>query len=148
MKLTYPVLALVTTLLFASSSRDIPETHPPAGLCLTRFIAPQYPPVARGGLEGDVRVKFKIDANGKWTDVEILGGHPMLQQFVEDAIQGWRFCSGGSEARETVVTFAFRLEGDRTDYWTPTRVEFGPDSTVRVVTNPARPVTDWVKKKK
>jgi TonB family protein len=62
------------------------------------FVKPVYPMIARmTQVEGDVSIKFEIDAEGAVNNVEYVSGPGMLVQPVKDAASKWRFSQADSK---------------------------------------------------
>jgi TonB family protein len=67
-------------------------------------VQPHYPEVLREGhFEGQVRIAATVLANGSVSKVETLGGNPMLSQFAEAAVKGWKYAPGPAQTVEEVV---------------------------------------------
>jgi len=70
-------------------------------LHLTHGASVPYPPLARQTrISGTVVAKVSVANDGKVDRVEILTGHPLLQQAVADSIRQWSFSSLSGEPRE------------------------------------------------
>lgn len=83
----------------------------------TRSVQPEYPFMARRrGIEGVVRVRFRVDREGRVGDVEILEARPsgMFEKAVRQAVSRWRFAPGRKDgaAVETWVEVPVRFELD------------------------------------
>jgi TonB family protein len=66
-----------------------------------------YPPLARQTrISGTVVAKVSVSNDGKVDRVEILSGHPLLQQAVVDSLRKWTFAPQSGEPR----TFDLRCE--------------------------------------
>ena len=66
-----------------------------------------YPPLARQTrISGTVVAKVSVTTDGKVDQVEIVGGHPLLQQVVVDSLKQWTFSAQPGEPR----TFEMRCE--------------------------------------
>jgi len=104
-----PWIALAVACLFLSCASDLPATNqaPPDLGCppssessppLNRMIrvAPQYPERAlQQGLEGYVRLVFKIDPNGRPQNVRVTQDRPDGYGFGDAAlvaVREWRYC--------------------------------------------------------
>jgi TonB family protein len=66
-------------------------------------VTPLYPSMARSmNLKGVVRVEAVVATNGTVKSVEVKGGHPILVQAAESAIQKWKWEPATRETREPV----------------------------------------------
>jgi TonB family protein len=134
------VPCILLSLLASPSNRPLADID--KHVCVCRFIAPIYSPVARhAGIEGTVRINLTVDAQGVPMEFKVLDeGHPLLREAGLNAAKGWRFCESQvqSDTREVVVTFIFKLEGTATEAWSPTQVSLVPPATVTIVTPSAR----------
>ncbi|HEX6802654.1 MAG TPA: TonB family protein [Terriglobales bacterium] len=64
---------------------------------------PTYPEIAkRMQLKGVVQLMITVRADGKVTDVVIIGGHPLLASAAVQAVTQWRFEPAARESIETV----------------------------------------------
>jgi TonB family protein len=62
--------------------------------------APEYPALARQmGLTGVVKVSVVIGTDGQLKDVQVLGGHPILVQQVEDTLKKWKYAPASAETK-------------------------------------------------
>src|SRR5215472_5959273 len=78
-----------------------------ADLHLTHAEPVLYPPLARQTrISGTVVAKASVASDGKVDHVEIVSGHPLLQQTVVDNLQRWTFSPQPGEPR----TFELRCE--------------------------------------
>lgn len=135
-------LATAVVLLMGVSSRAFAATD--QEMCLCKFVAPKYPPLARRILTGGgvVRVRVFFDSTGEPREVSALEGHMLLERYVVDAVKEWRFCPSldKSKNHEMTVTFRFRLQGKGTDEWAPTEISFQSPATVDIITVPPAPL--------
>jgi len=105
--------------------------------CLSEFEFPEYPPLARHqGFQGIVRIRVTTDKDGLWTDIKRLEGNSVLESYAVEAIKNWKFCSCSQSPGEWVITFEFRLQGEKTNYWATTDLEFVSPATFRITANP------------
>lgn len=102
-------LQLVSSSLFAGQVDAPPREldNPP----------PVYPGAARRqGIEGEVKVKLRIDRDGRVRDVRVIevAGHPAFGEAVEAAALRWRFAPARHQGRQVEVwgikTVRFRLQ--------------------------------------
>jgi TonB family protein len=128
------VLAMLMFAVLGSS--PVAEMASENNECLCKFIAPEYPRIARtAGIQGIVHLKARLDPTGKVNGVDVVDfAHPILRERAEKSIMGWMFCSlpGDRAEREVVVTFEFKLREPATQAWAPTDVTFEPPATVRI----------------
>jgi len=55
-------------------------------------VQPQYPPLARQTrISGTVRLHAIISKDGSIQQLEVISGHPLLQQAALDAVRQWRY---------------------------------------------------------
>jgi len=55
-------------------------------------VQPVYPPLARQTrISGTVRLHAIIGKDGAITSLEVMSGHPLLQQAALDAVRQWRY---------------------------------------------------------
>lgn len=94
-----------------------PEPPPvaPAGepeLYVVRRVKPVYPPDAKRGLSGAVRLKVLVNADGRVEQVNPIEGHPVLAAAAENAVRRWIYepptLHGKPSQVETVVKITFK----------------------------------------
>jgi protein TonB len=83
------------------------------GLLIQR-IEPPYPTLARAArVRGDVVLSAVIDTNGHITNLQLVGGHPMLVPAAIAAVKQWRYklhlLNGQPVEVETTITVIFTL---------------------------------------
>ena len=77
---------------------------------ITRKVSPVYPATARRmHLAGTVRLAALVAADGRVTDTESLGGHPILLAAAQEAVMMWKFQAAERASREE-LSFAFSAE--------------------------------------
>ena len=112
-------LILATLLLACTAAASSSEPETP--MCLCKFVAPRYPPIARQAvIQGNVHVQVDVGSNGVPGDIDILDqAHRILGESAVTALKNWRFCSpsGNTEPHKVTVTFIFKLEGEPTQSW-------------------------------
>jgi TonB family protein len=71
-------------------------------------VVPVYPELAlRMKITGTVQVQATIDSDGKVTAAKAIAGNRLLSTAAEEAVQKWKFASGGGETTLVVsVNFA------------------------------------------
>ncbi len=59
---------------------------------------PEYPEIARRmNISGTVKVELVISADGTIKSAKVLGGHPVLADAVQKALEKWKYAPGASE---------------------------------------------------
>ncbi len=85
------------------------------GLELEYFVSPHYPNVARKVLQsGDVRVAFKVDNDGKVSDISTRAPHILLGEAAKETISKWRFARV-SRPQRGIVFFHYGFSDQRRD---------------------------------
>ncbi len=79
---------------------------------LIQRVDPEYPPEARaGGIRGVVVLEIVVKAAGAVEGVRVISGHPLLWSAATEAVQQWRYRSGGTIVDVvTTVTVTFPPE--------------------------------------
>jgi len=82
---------------------------------LTHFIHPVYPPLARQTrISGTVRLHAVLSRDGKVQSLEVVSGHPLLQQAALDAVRQWNYeptlLNGEPVEVDTVIDIVFSLD--------------------------------------
>ena len=81
---------------------------------LINRVQPVYPPLARQTrISGTVRLHAIISKNGAVEQLEVVSGHPLLQQAALDAVRQWRYrptlLNGEAVEVDTTVDVIFSL---------------------------------------
>ena len=85
------------------------------GQCI-RKVEPTYPKIAlHARIQGQVLLKAVIDKNGEVTELQVVGGHPMLIPAALEAVKQWRYrpylLNGEPVEVETTITVTFSIAG-------------------------------------
>lgn len=77
---------------------------------------PPYPQLAKTArIQGDVVLRAIISKNGTIENLQVVSGHPMLQQAALDAVRQWRYkpyyLNGEPVEVDTTITVKFSLAG-------------------------------------
>jgi len=83
------------------------EEQPVGKRKVVNRIVPSYPQLARTmNLKGTVRIEALVAPNGVVKSVAVKGGHPVLVQAAENAVQKWRWEPATHETHEP-IEFSF-----------------------------------------
>jgi len=83
------------------------EEQPVGKRKVVNRIVPSYPQLARTmNLKGTVRIEAVVAPNGAVKSVAVKGGHPVLVQAAENAVQKWRWEPATHETHEP-IEFSF-----------------------------------------
>ncbi len=83
----------------AGAQQDVSETT----RRVTNRVVPQYPELARSmNVKGIVRLEVLVMPNGIVKSVKAMGGHPVLVQAAERAVQKWKWERAGRESTESI----------------------------------------------
>ncbi|MFY9562209.1 MAG: energy transducer TonB [Terriglobales bacterium] len=70
---------------------------------VTNRVVPAYPELARTmNVKGSVRLEVVVAPNGTVKSVKVMGGHPVLVQAAERAVQKWKWERAGHESNEAI----------------------------------------------
>jgi TonB family protein len=83
---------------------------------VTHFVQPVYPPLARQTrISGTVRVHAILSKEGKVQSLDVVSGHPLLQQAALDAVGQWTYAptllNGAPVEVDTMINVVFALDG-------------------------------------
>jgi TonB family protein len=138
MKLRIVLASIVAFIAMAATASPQDGSQP---MCLCKFAAPSYSAIARQAkIQGIVRVDVSVDSDGLPGEVTVVhSSHPILSEYVTNAIKQWRFCSSSAKSGGKIsLTFKFELEGTTGD-WAPTYVTFDPSGEVDITTAAVKP---------
>jgi TonB family protein len=66
-------------------------------------VIPAYPELARTmNVKGNVRLEVVVAPNGTAKSVRVIGGHPVLAQAAERAVQKWKWERAAHESNEPI----------------------------------------------
>jgi TonB family protein len=92
-------LCLATALVPASLAQKAPKSERKA-IVITK---PEYPDILRRAqVGGVVRLRATVLANGAVTNVEILGGNPILAENAAAAVKKWKYAPAATQTIEDV----------------------------------------------
>ena len=101
------VMAFVPGL--AGAQQDSPENS----RRVINRVAPAYPELARTmNVKGVVKLEALVANNGTVKSVKVIGGHPLLVQAAERAVQKWKWEAAGHDSTEPIE---LRFDPQRTD---------------------------------
>jgi TonB family protein len=67
-------------------------------------VKPEYPQLLkRARIGGLVRLRAWVLPNGSVTNVEVLGGNPILAASAVDAVKKWKFVPGSTETTDDIT---------------------------------------------
>ena len=83
---------------------------------------PFYPPLAhQARLEGEVTLRFTVNANGETADVEATSGHKLLREAAIENLHSWKFWPPSCACRvKDEVTLVYKLSNELGSADTPT----------------------------
>jgi len=77
---------------------------------LEHAVPPEYPALAKmARIQGDVILAVTIDEDGKVTNLEVEGGHPLLAKAALDAVRQWKYSKPAVAPMHFEVTVHFEL---------------------------------------
>ena len=70
---------------------------------VTNRVTPSYPELARTmHMKGIVKLEVLVAPNGTVKTIKTIGGHPVLVDAAERAVQKWRWEPAGHESQEVI----------------------------------------------
>jgi TonB family protein len=106
------ILAVVVTSLSLAAPNAAAQLRTSGIRKIVVQVSPEYPAIARKmHLAGTVRLLATVNAAGKVTKTEVLGGSPVLVQAAADAVIKSKWESGSGETGE-VVEVKFQPDTD------------------------------------
>ncbi|HME36681.1 MAG TPA: TonB family protein [Candidatus Sulfotelmatobacter sp.] len=94
-------LALCLTAVFVSPSLAQKADKPERKVIVS--VKPEYPELLRHAqVGGVVRLKATVQANGTVSNVEILGGNPILADRAVIAVKSWKYAPGPAQTIEDI----------------------------------------------
>jgi TonB family protein len=102
--ISFGLLLLATSLgCVARAQEPQAQPQPENARKILSKVLPVYPELAhKMNLEGVVKLRVTVAANGNVKLVETLGGSPVLAKAAEIAIYKWRWVQGKEESKELV----------------------------------------------
>jgi TonB family protein len=97
------VAALVVAFMVGLAPEGLlSQEHSEARKILMR-VTPQYPTLANSmHIQGIVKADVIVAPNGTVRSVEVKGGHPLLAQSAQNALQQWKWEPAPHETRESI----------------------------------------------
>src|SRR6266478_575240 len=93
---------LLCALLLAPAFAQAPDSSENTRKVINR-VTPSYPELARTmNVKGSVRLEVLVAPNGAVKAVKVIGGHPLLVQAAERAVQKWRWEPARQESNEAI----------------------------------------------
>lgn len=108
----------------AQPQEERSQASGPAKIKLIKRVDPVYPQLAlRARVEGEVFLEVRIDEQGKVSRVDVLRGHPLLNQAAVDAVSQWIYAptllNGKPVSAVATVTVNFHFADDEGDPGVP-----------------------------
>ena len=101
-RIAVALLVLLSFSIFVANHAGAQESVDGSRKVVTKIV-PQYPSLARGmRIQGIVRADVLVAPNGKVKSIEVKGGHPLLGQAAQDALQQWKWEAATHESHEIV----------------------------------------------
>jgi TonB family protein len=70
---------------------------------VTNRVVPSYPELGHTmNLKGIVKLEASVGPNGTVNSIKVVGGHPVLVQAAERAVQKWRWEPASHESQELI----------------------------------------------
>ncbi len=93
---------LLCALMFVPAFAQAPDSSENSRRVINR-VTPSYPELARTmNVKGSVRLEVLVAPNGAVKSVKVIGGHPVLAQAAERAVQKWRWEPAGHETNVVI----------------------------------------------
>ena len=71
---------------------------------ILKKVPVEYPKILKDkGIQGSVRLKVFIKADGSVKDMEVLGGNPILAECAEKSVKQWKFSPLSSDSNVEIV---------------------------------------------
>src|SRR5713226_9670429 len=94
---------LLCTALFVPAVAGAQQNSSETTRRVTNRVVPTYPDLARAmNVRGSVRLDVLVAPNGTVKSVKVIGGHPVLVQAAERAVQKWKWEPAGHESNEGI----------------------------------------------
>jgi TonB family protein len=131
----HKLLACVSFLLLFSSA----HAHNKPGIAVKYLSPPIYPAVAgTAKLEGTVRVKITVSADGKVISADPSGAHEIPNQAAEENIVHWIFQPAAGTWDHTIV-YIYKLEGKESYHPRRTRFILDLPDRIELIAQPPKP---------
>jgi outer membrane biosynthesis protein TonB len=97
------VLLSLTLLALPAPSRAFGQESAPIARKVVLRVAPKYPELAKeSGVQGNVKAEVLVAPSGAAKQIAFKGGHPLLIQAAQKALQGWRWEPAAHESHEMI----------------------------------------------